>query len=359
MTASNPSASGFHLVFLPRRGCPRRNASALLLVVTATAVAAGAFFPAAASAVDRTWDGGASGAGSSWTASTGANWNPNGLPTTADNLFLNNSIVTVPTTMTIATSDIGALTITFANNFNPSNTTVIGDGGTGNRILTLGSAGNNWSLTNNATSGTVTFQPQSTPSDGLLSMRLASNGTVSVASGGAVVLTIPISETGSGFGLTKIGAGTLSLGGIGSFTGTSSIQQGGVTASINSALGAGDVGVSSLATLTLASTVTNAIADTATLTLGGTGASAAKLNLTATSGIMQETVGALVLGTTAQAPGTYGATGSGAANINDTYFTGGGILTVVPEPSSWLASAVGAVGLLVLLRRRSSRNQRA
>ncbi len=114
-----------------------------------------------------------------------------------------------------------------------------------------------------------------------------------------------------------------------------------------------------MATLTLASTVTNAIADTATLTLGGTGASAAKLNLTATSGIMQETVGALVLGSTAQAPGTYGATGSGAANINDTYFTGGGILTVVPEPSSWLASAVGAVGLLVLLRRRSSRNQRA
>ncbi len=215
----------------------------MLLVVTATAVAAGAFFPAAASAVDRTWDGGASGTGSSWTASTGANWNPNGLPTTADNLFLNNSIVTVPTTMTIATSDIGALTITFANNFNPSNTTVIGDGGTGNRILTLGSAGNNWSLTNNATSGTVTFQPQSTPSDGLLSLRLASNGTVSVASGGAVVLTTPISETGSGFGLTKIGAGTLSLGGIGSFTGASSIQQGGVTASINSALGAGDVGV--------------------------------------------------------------------------------------------------------------------
>jgi hypothetical protein len=43
---------------------------------------------------------------------------------------------------------------------------------------------------------------------------------------------------------------------------------------------------------------------------------------------MNEQVAALVLGVTSQAAGTYGATGSGASNINDEYFSGLGIITV-------------------------------
>src|SRR6185369_6052357 len=58
----------------------------------------------------RVWDGGTSGNGTSWTSSTGVNWSPDGLPTTADTLTLDNSITTVPTSMTVSAS-IGALSV--------------------------------------------------------------------------------------------------------------------------------------------------------------------------------------------------------------------------------------------------------
>jgi autotransporter-associated beta strand protein len=94
---------------------------------------------------------------------------------------------------------------------------------------------------------------------------------------------------------------------------------------------------------TLIVTGGNAIPDSSTLRINGTG----KVNPSGTT----ETVAALFLdGAGPQANGTWGATGSGAANINDTYFTGTGVINVVPfvAPSgfaNWQAANSTAGGL--------------
>lgn len=71
-----------------------------------------------------------------------------------------------------------------------------------------------------------------------------------------------------------------------------------------------------------------------------------------------ETVAGLILDGVPQAPGTYGATGSGAAFVMDDWFVtsifnGGsgytGVLTVIPEPGTTL---LGLVGFALALRRR-------
>jgi hypothetical protein len=51
------------------------------------------------------------------------------------------------------------------------------------------------------------------------------------------------------------------------------------------------------------------------------------------------TVGALVLNGVSQASGTYGATGSGADHINDTYFTGAGLVLVAAAEAPTLGYA--------------------
>lgn len=60
-----------------------------------------------------------------------------------------------------------------------------------------------------------------------------------------------------------------------------------------------------------------------------------------------ETVDTLYFGAVQQAAGTWGASGSGAANINDTYFTGTGVVNVITGPPTaydiW-ATATGATG---------------
>jgi hypothetical protein len=87
--------------------------------------------------------------------------------------------------------------------------------------------------------------------------------------------------------------------------------------------------------LLIDSGVTNAIADNATLTLTGDGglpgsvAGCDRGCAILGSGI-NEIVGGLMLGGVTEPAGTYGATGSGATNIFDEYFSGSGIVTVVP-----------------------------
>lgn len=166
--------------------------------------------------------------------------------------------------MTAAVVDIGALSITFANNFNATNTTLLGNGGTGNRNFTLGSVGGApWAITNAATSGSVTFQSQN-GSSGELMFTIGSSGTVNVAGGGAVVITALIQGSGS-TGIVKAGAGLLTLGAFGNtYGGGTTVSAGTLLATANGALGSGDVFIGSAGTLNLASGVTNGIANSAT-----------------------------------------------------------------------------------------------
>jgi hypothetical protein len=126
----------------------------------------------------------------------------------------------------------------------------------------------------------------------------------------------------------KTGAGTVTLNGAVTAATSVTVNGGTFTVSGAASFGAGNVTVNA-GSAAIASGVANAIANSATLTLlgGGTAnmADAGFINLGA--GI-NEQIAALVLGTTSQAPGTYGATGSGATNILDEYFSGAGIITV-------------------------------
>lgn len=92
---------------------------------------------------------------------------------------------------------------------------------------------------------------------------------------------------------------------------------------------------------------------TAVSNLGGASlsiASGAVLDLLANQ-LSQATLTSLTLGGTPfTTPGTYGATGSGATFINDTFFDGTGFVTLVPEPASLAMVGLGA--MLMLPRRK-------
>lgn len=128
-------------------------------------------------------------------------------------------------------------------------------------------------------------------------------------------------------GLTKNGTGWLTLAGTANaWSGATVVNAGQLRIASSSSLG-----------------------DPAPLTI----ATGATLNLLGNQ-ISQGTVTALTLGSTVYtATGTYGATGSGADFVNDTYFSGTGVVTLVPEPTTF--GTVAALGGLALCRRRAAR----
>lgn len=138
-------------------------------------------------------------------------------------------------------------------------------------------------------------------------------------------VTITQGLTGEG-GLSKLGDGTLTLAGANGYAGDTRVYDG--TLTINTA----------------------SLADGASVYIDD----GAVLNLAFDLGTT-DTVDQLFLNGVAAAVGTWGATGSGAEHIDDTFFAGSGTLTVVtavPEPSTISLGMVGLLGLLLLARRR-------
>jgi len=146
-------------------------------------------------------------------------------------------------------------------------------------------------------------------------------GAANISTAFASSISTVITGAGS---LTKEGSGTLDLTNLNSYTGDTTVTAtGGVLKMENACLS--DIGKVNLFN-------------------GG------KLNLN--TGGATDTIGALYLdGVLQTAAGTWGSSSSGAANQNDTYFSGTGKLLVaaVPEPT---VALLGGLGLLGLLRRR-------
>jgi autotransporter-associated beta strand protein len=146
-----------------------------------------------------------------------------------------------------------------------------------------------------------------------------------------------ISGTG---GVTQTGGGTLTLSGANTYAGATTVTNGHMVVSGAAAkLGGGNVTVSGANAgtfLTISSGVTNAIADTAILSLAGGGtAGVADQGYIELGAGLNELIGTLLLNNAAQAFGTYGSTASSATFKNDEFFSGSGIVTVGMIPGDY------------------------
>ncbi|MEO6035887.1 MAG: autotransporter-associated beta strand repeat-containing protein, partial [Verrucomicrobiota bacterium] len=182
---------------------------------------------------------------------------------------------------------------------------------------------------------------------------------------GSAVGSLTFANTISGVGkltLTAPGSdanqGQLVLNGNNSYEGGTAVNGGTLLVSGSSAnLGTGNVTVDnasstlSIAKLSLASGVANAISDTAMLSLAGGGtAGVADQNFADLGAGINEVVGGLTLGGILQGVGTYGSSGSSALFKLDDYFAGTGTITVVPEPSVVVLATIGGMMALFLHR---------
>lgn len=129
-------------------------------------------------------------------------------------------------------------------------------------------------------------------------------------------------DTNASLQLVKTGAGGQILASANSYGGGTIISNGNLTVSPVGTLGSGDVTVAG-GVLRLENGLS--IADAATLRL----ATGGKLDL---APLVNERVGALTLNGTPMYVGTWGASGSGAANISDVLFSGSGVVTALSGP---------------------------
>lgn len=186
----------------------------------------------------------------------------------------------------------------------------------------------------------------------------AGSHTLTVDDGSASTdVSIQVAITGAG-ALVKAGAGVMELTRQDSYLGGTTVSAGVLSvAGTSASLGAGNVtvlGTTDSSALAIQSGVSNAIANTALLSLSGGGtAGVADRGFADLGSGINETVLGLLLGGVPQSPGTYGSTLSSAAFKNNEYFSGTGIITVlVPEPTSAGLMLFGLKMLVGWRRRR-------
>ena len=267
------------------------------------------------------------------------------------------SFATTPKTYTGATViNAGILRMSVAGEANATSSLTVNAGG---QLLLGTTANGNFQIGSSAatvvtlngdgpTAGSGALASNAGAGTGFLSnaITLGSNSTISTTT--ALALTGVVS---GGFTLTKTGAGTLALNQANTYSGGTIVAAGTAGALIannDGALGTGNVDINATGgvRLTLQGGLTNNyISDNRTLSL--VDGAQANLNYVGT-----DVVGGLVLGSMgAQVnPGTYGSTASGAMFQFDAFFTGTGTLTLIPEPSTWAMTVMGA-GLLLGVQR--------
>ncbi len=230
---------------------------------------------------------------------------------------------------------------------------------TGGTVSSTGGGVYNFNVAAGAAAPTITSNTSATTSlisggilirnAGTLAFTVAA-GTAGTMSGSDLTVSGVISSSAAG-GISKAGAGILTLTGTNTFTGATIVSAGTLATAGTGTLGAGNVMVSGTGALTLNSTVS--FADTGTLSFAGT--TRITLNNTAAdtlASIVDTDNTALSL-----RPGTYNAAQLDAAFGQIATFSGMGSLTVttaVPEPSTWVYGLLAAGGIFGLtLRRRA------
>ena len=192
------------------------------------------------------WDGGAADSPASWTASGGANFSPDGLPSTGDDLVIDNTIAAaLPADMRLTATSVAIRSLTWNSNDSSalSNDTaddvnsvlnLSGDGLSGTAaVLAMGP---------DATTSTFTLSStntNATPGTGTLIVNLAGPGPILVANPGATLnISAQITESAGPRAMEKTGEGVLILANAGNaFTGGIKFSGGVVSIAAVSATG--------------------------------------------------------------------------------------------------------------------------
>ncbi len=198
-----------------------------------------------------------------------------------------------------------------------------------------GTFGNTNSLTLNGTGITAAGALISTTGTSTMTnpITLAGNTTFGGASG--LTLNGVINDGGNGFGITKLGAGTLTLGGSNTFTGATNVNVGTMTLSNANALGSGatqssDITVTATNAALNLNFATATLGNTNTITLNGTGVGAAGALTASTS--TETLLNAIVLGSNTTIGGANNMNLNGIISDGGSGFsltkTGNGIITL-------------------------------
>ena len=236
-----------------------------------------------AQAADIFWDGGTSGAGSSLV--TSGNWVGNVNPTSTDRAIISTNNLTSPATavqgvLSISNDNFAISSLTFANNFNTSNSVSIGNGSTTSAnvstIRLYGDASANL-IDVQTTSGTITIANVVSTGASTLKVQLFGSGAMNVASGATLSISSAV-QNGAGISsvnLTKIGQGTLILDSANTYVGQTILNAGTLQVGSNTALSTSAVTINGgvLAAKGSPRTLGNNITVGGDFTLGGAGQS--------------------------------------------------------------------------------------
>jgi fibronectin-binding autotransporter adhesin len=231
-------------------------------------------------------------------------------------------------TISAIMSDVGALTKigTGTLTLNAANTyTGLTTVNTGSVLYAVSDAISTGDVTMNG--ATAVFDLGANHTDSIGTVTLQGGGSIAGTGTSALTSTVGFAvQSGSvsvklagAVALNKTTSGTVTLSSTNGYTGGTTVSDGELAASGSGALSTGSVTVSGG---TLHLTVAGTIADSATLTIAGTG----HVNV---EGGINEVVNELWLNGIKKWPGTWGNTGSGAANEDPDHFTGSGVVTVI------------------------------
>ena len=185
-------------------------------------------------AATKTFDGGPSGTGTA--LDSNVNWVGDVLPITTDEVLLDNSVITLPTQLTTtgASPTYGDLiwnnnatsSITINTSTSTSRTiTLSGGGGSTAAIAAGGASGDLLLMGTTAISNALTIGGNVGTGTGRLNLALGTSGNFDVVNSGAT-LNLTANISGSGFGFTKTGSGTLTLSGNDTYTGNTVVAAG-------------------------------------------------------------------------------------------------------------------------------------
>ncbi len=290
------------------------------------------------------------------TVGTGATVNltgNNALGFTAGGNVTTVNVGLAATVNSTVTGNVTSVNQGFLTNFNLTGGTVSSGGG-GSYNFNVG-ATTAPTISSNASTNLATFSaPIVIRNNGTLAFNVASGvigqdpRTESDLTVSGTILKDNVTTTSVG-GISKSGAGILTLSGVNTYNGGTLISAGTLLTNVAGTLGTGNVTLTGTGALTLNNTGTSvATVNTATLNFAGT----TKITL---NNVAADTLFNIIDTDTGAAPlvaGTYNAQALDAA-FGVTSFIGGGLLTVsVPEPSTWLGGlmVVGTFGFA--LRRR-------